>query len=443
MPVSILTRAAAGRELEYDEIDQNQLNLKAGIDSILDAATDTAISDTATANVMLEIAGVPKKISLDNLVAAISTPASGLAVAAALSDSNIITISQDGGATEVRTTLAALKAYIGAVATAPGAPTGVTATAGNASASVAFTAPASNGGSAITGYTVTSSPAGGTDTNSGTTGLTHSITGLTNGTAYTFTVTATNAIGTSSASSASSAITPSAGATAPAQVTGLTLGTATDTTQPLTWTAPSNGGSAITDYVVQWAVAGSGTWNTFADGTSTTAAATVTGLTASTSYDYRVAAVNSIGTGTNSATSTGSTAAAAPTYTITGYSGNAVKTTADAGAWTAYGSIKAQSGSLFTLNQYWNISPTPASARCGWGSSNSIPPAEITSGQNSNGAASINGMDPMLKPGAFEDTNTLWVPVGSGTTTWYYWIKPVDGVAQCINAGAGLVVSNG
>lgn len=100
-------------------------------------------------------------------------------------------------------------------------------------------------------------------------------------------------------------------ATAPAQVTGLTLGTATTTTQSLTWNTPSNGGSVITDYVIQWAIASSGTWNTFVDGTSTTAATTVTGLTASTSYDYRVAAVNAIGTGTTSATSTGSTAAAA------------------------------------------------------------------------------------------------------------------------------------
>jgi uncharacterized repeat protein (TIGR01451 family) len=45
----------------------------------------------------------------------------------------------------------------------PGAPTGATATAGNAQATVTFTAPASNGGSAITGYTVTSNPPGGVD----------------------------------------------------------------------------------------------------------------------------------------------------------------------------------------------------------------------------------------------------------------------------------------
>ena len=89
--------------------------------------------------------------------------------------------------------------------TIPGAPTAVVATAGNASASVAFTAPASNGGSAITGYTVTSSP--GSFTATGATSPIN-VTGLTNGTAYTFTVIATNAAGNSLASTASTSVTP-------------------------------------------------------------------------------------------------------------------------------------------------------------------------------------------------------------------------------------------
>src|ERR1019366_7912671 len=79
--------------------------------------------------------------------------------------------------------------------TAPTAPTGVQATAGNAQAFVSWTAPVSNGGSPVTGDTVTAAPGGGTATTTGAT--TATVTGLTNGTSYTFTVTATNSIGTS------------------------------------------------------------------------------------------------------------------------------------------------------------------------------------------------------------------------------------------------------
>ena len=129
--------------------------------------------------------------------------------------------------------------------TAPGAPTIGTATAGNATATVPFTAPGSNGGSPITGYTVVSNPAGGTDANAGTTGLSHSITGLTNGTSYTFTVTATNAYGTGSASAASNAVIP---ATVPGVPTiGQALpGSGSAFVQFVC--SGTNGGSAITSY---------------------------------------------------------------------------------------------------------------------------------------------------------------------------------------------------
>lgn len=104
---------------------------------------------------------------------------------------------------------ATLNTSTGIISTVSGqassAPTIGTATAGNAQASVAFTAPSSNGGSTITGYTVTSSPSGITGTGSASP---ITVTGLTNGTAYTFTVTATNAVGTSSASGASNETIP-------------------------------------------------------------------------------------------------------------------------------------------------------------------------------------------------------------------------------------------
>ena len=66
----------------------------------------------------------------------------------------------------------------------------------------------SDNGAPITGYTVTSIPAGGVDSNAGATGLSHVVTGLANGTSYTFTVTATNAAGTSDPSAPSKPVTP-------------------------------------------------------------------------------------------------------------------------------------------------------------------------------------------------------------------------------------------
>jgi hypothetical protein len=81
-------------------------------------------------------------------------------------------------------------------------------------------------------------------------------------------------------------------------------GAAGDTQVTLTWSAPANnGGSAITDYVIQSSSDNGSNWVTFNDGTSTATSATVTGLVNWTSYIFRVAAVNSSGTGTTSSNS--------------------------------------------------------------------------------------------------------------------------------------------
>lgn len=82
----------------------------------------------------------------------------------------------------------------------------------------------------------------------------------------------------------------------------------------LTWSAPTNNGkSPITDYIVEYKLSASGTWLTFADGTSATTGAVVTGLTNDSAYDFRVSAVNALGTSTPSSTvSSTPTAAFAP-----------------------------------------------------------------------------------------------------------------------------------
>ena len=173
----------------------------------------------------------------------------------------------------------------GQVFAVPGAPTIGTATAGNAQASVPFTAPVSNGGSTITSYTATSSPSGVTGTLTQAGSGTITVTGLTNGTAYTFRVTATNAIGNSVASSVSNSVTP---ATIPGAPTNVTA-TAGDTQATVTFTAPvSDGGSAITVYTVT-----SNPGNTTVTGS--TSPITVTGLTGGTGYTFTVTATNVIG----------------------------------------------------------------------------------------------------------------------------------------------------
>lgn len=95
-----------------------------------------------------------------------------------------------------------------ATASAPGAPTAVTATVGNATLTIAFTAPNSNGGATITNYTVTCTAGTNSKTATGSASPI-SVTGLTNGTSYACSVTATNSAGTGAAS-ASVAATPTA-----------------------------------------------------------------------------------------------------------------------------------------------------------------------------------------------------------------------------------------
>jgi FtsP/CotA-like multicopper oxidase with cupredoxin domain len=196
------------------------------------------------------------------------------------------------------------------LAVAPGAPTNVTAVAGNAQATVRFTAPTFTGGSAITSYTVTSSPGGLTATGNATQ-LT--VTGLTNGTAYTFTVTATNSVGTGPASAPSNSVTPSALPGPPTNVTAV-AGNAQAT---VSFTAPTVG-APISSYTVTASPGGR---------TATGAASplTVTGLTNGTAYTFTVRATNGSGTGPASAPSnsvTPATVPGAPTN-VTAVAGNA------------------------------------------------------------------------------------------------------------------------
>jgi titin len=211
-------------------------------------------------------------------------------------------------------------------ATAPLAPTNPVAAPGDTTATITFTPPASNGGSPITGYTVTSTPGSITGTGSGSP---ITVSGLTNGVSYTFTVTATNAYG-SATSVASNAVTPTA-PSLPTAPTGLAA-TPHNSHVVLAWTSVSSN-PAVTDYLIEYKLSSAGSWSTFADGVSATATADVTGLTNGSSYDFRVSAVNSIGTGSPSSTVTATPAPDVPTAP-TGLSATPLSTQVQL-AWTA------------------------------------------------------------------------------------------------------------
>ena len=116
-------------------------------------------------------------------------------------------------------------------------------------------------------------------------------------------------MGTAMANAIATAI-ANTGEAAPGQVTGLTAGTPTVNTIPLTWTAPATGGT-VRDYEIERSVTGSGVWLPVNDGLSTTPAATVNGLNGSTSYDLRARAKNyNVSPGAWSNTVTVSTATA-------------------------------------------------------------------------------------------------------------------------------------
>ncbi len=183
-----------------------------------------------------------------------------------------------------------------AALTPPSAPVSAAAVAGTGQASVTFLAPLDSGGSPISGYTVTSDPAGGVDSNAGTPGLAHIVTGLTAGTPYTFTVRAANASGQGPASLPSNSVTPF---TVPGQATGL-VAVAGDQTATLTFLAPANdGGSPILGYTVISDPPG----GLDSDVGTTLLSHLITNLSNGTAYTFTVVATNAVGPGSASKSS--------------------------------------------------------------------------------------------------------------------------------------------
>ena len=150
-----------------------------------------------------------------------------------------------------------------------------------------------NNASTITGYTVTSSD-GQTCSTSDADALTCDVTGLTNGTAYTFTVRATNLLGASDTSSPSNSVTPGLEPAIPSAP----VATAGNAQASVTWTKPDDGGFPIKSYTVI-SSGGEGCKTNDAD----TLTCVVTGLTNGTAYTFTVRAANELGASAASAPS--------------------------------------------------------------------------------------------------------------------------------------------
>ncbi len=203
-------------------------------------------------------------------------------------------------------------------ASPPAAPTGLSATAGNARVALSWARPSANGGAAISGYNVyVSTTAGSRGTKVASVGaINYTAVGLRNGASYYFEVTAVNAAGEGPASAQVSAAPappapPPPTPSAPSAPTGLSA-TAGNGTVSLSWAAPSsNGGPTVNGYNVYVSTtAGPRGTNVASLGATNYTAA---GLQNGTTYYFEVTAVNAVGEGPASAQ------VAATPVALTGY----------------------------------------------------------------------------------------------------------------------------
>ena len=189
--------------------------------------------------------------------------------------------------------------------TVPSPPWSPQATAGAGSATVTWLAPADAGAFPVSTYQVSAHPGAGSCL-ANAPARTCTVPDLIAGTAYTFTVRALNGAGWSPSSASSNEVTPSRAAGRPGSVTDLRVTDRAPGAVTLAWQAPRHdGGASVTSYRVWYRPAGTTTWVRHRPNPTATTV-TIEGLTPSTRYRFKVAAVNEAGRGpaTRAVTST-------------------------------------------------------------------------------------------------------------------------------------------
>lgn len=280
--------------------------------------------------------------------------------------------------------------------------------ANSGSASIAFT-PATVGGAA-TSYIVTSSPAG---FNGSGTSSPIVITGQTPGTSYTYTVVPTNPLGSAPGISSTAVL-----ATTLPAVIGTPLATAgPNGTTAVSWTAPNNGGSAITQYTV---TSSPGSITATTSGTSVT----VTGLTNGTAYTFTVRATNANGTNAASAASNSATPVNVPVgeYLVVGGGGSNINSGIGSGAGGG-GAVKYASSYTFPASFTVTVGHA-GNTVTGTGGTSVF--GAITAGGGGAGGVNSAGGTGASGGGAFTTTTTTYA---GGAAT--------DGNAGGANSGAG------
>lgn len=227
-----------------------------------------------------------------------------------------------------------------------------------------------------------------------TSGLTtpfYTVGGLLQNTNYDFGVVAVNAAGSTSPTVITAATL--AALTVPGQVTGVSTTGVTTNSVVLTWTAPTTG-AAPSSYVVQFRLSNTTSWTGSLSGITGTQA-TVTGLSAGSSYDFEVLASNAAGTGTPSAVFTASTNSASGS--VTAVTWNLVPSS----------SYTHGTGSV-AVNAH--ITPATAPVQFGLSTSTTTQPAVWVAGSNVN-----------------TDLWGAYLPTPTSTGSYYVWVSGTDG----------------